>query len=156
MTDLSWEGLTRKIRTSISMDATQIANLLNLGQICNIKDHSTKVLVYMLVHLALALRASVEEERASQDVAARVAEEKECGHASISHDTTMTENAGIMSDGANTCDLMDDDTALLERALVMSLKDHQSIPSGGILMGDADMSEATKEDQELALGKLLA
>ncbi|RZC59814.1 hypothetical protein C5167_007128 [Papaver somniferum] len=106
MTDLSWEGLTRKIRTSISMDATQIANLLNLGQICNIKDHSTKVLVYMLVHLALALRASVEEERASQDVAARVAEEKECGHASISHDTTMTENAGIMSDGANTCDLM--------------------------------------------------
>ncbi|KAI3846317.1 hypothetical protein MKX03_035476, partial [Papaver bracteatum] len=45
----------------------------------------------------------------------------------------------------------DDDTALLEQALAMSLNDHQSIPSGGISLEDTHMSEATKEDQELAL-----
>ncbi|KAI3907919.1 hypothetical protein MKW92_008325 [Papaver armeniacum] len=101
--------------------------------------------------LALALRASMEEERARQEAAARAAEEKGGGQASSSHDTTMTENTGIMSHGANTGDLMDDDTALLEQALAMSLNDHQSIPSGGISLEDTDMSEATKEDQELAL-----
>ncbi|KAI3850773.1 hypothetical protein MKW98_030833 [Papaver atlanticum] len=60
----------------------------------------------MLVHLALALRASMEEERARKDAAARAADEKGGGQASSSQDTTMTENAGIMSDGANTGDLM--------------------------------------------------
>ncbi|KAI3881851.1 hypothetical protein MKW92_023623, partial [Papaver armeniacum] len=60
----------------------------------------------MLVHLALALRASMEEERARKDAAARAAEEKGGGQASSSHDTTMTGNAGIMSGGANTGDLM--------------------------------------------------
>ncbi|KAI3857087.1 hypothetical protein MKW92_028115 [Papaver armeniacum] len=53
----------------------------------------------MLVHLSLSLRASMEEERARQDVAARTAEEKGGGQASSSHDTTMTENASIMYDG---------------------------------------------------------
>ncbi|KAI3960204.1 hypothetical protein MKW98_016928, partial [Papaver atlanticum] len=62
--------------------------------------------VYMLVHLALALRDLMEEERARQDAAARGAEEKGGRHASSSHNTTMTENVGIMSDGANTGDLM--------------------------------------------------
>ncbi|KAI3919871.1 hypothetical protein MKW98_001127 [Papaver atlanticum] len=56
----------------------------------------------MLVHLALALRASMEEERARKDAAVRDAEEKGGGQASSPYDTTMTENAGIMSDGANT------------------------------------------------------
>ncbi|MCL7025787.1 hypothetical protein MKW94_022197 [Papaver nudicaule] len=46
-------------------------------------------------------------------------------------------------------DLMDDDTALLQEALAMS--PNESIPSGGISLEDTDMSEATKEDQELAL-----
>ncbi|KAI3981593.1 hypothetical protein MKX01_007513 [Papaver californicum] len=101
--------------------------------------------------LALALRASMEEERARQEAAARAAEEKGGGQASSSHDAIMTENIGIMSHEANTGDLMDDDTALLEQALKMSLDDHQSIPSGGISLEDTDMSEATKEDQELAL-----
>ncbi|KAI3940312.1 hypothetical protein MKW92_004142 [Papaver armeniacum] len=48
----------------------------------------------------------MEEERARKDATARAAEEKGGGQASSSHDTTMTENAGIMSDGANTVDLM--------------------------------------------------
>ncbi|MCL7026607.1 hypothetical protein MKW94_020517, partial [Papaver nudicaule] len=43
----------------------------------------------------------------------------------------------------------DDDTALLQQALAMSL--NESIPSGGVSLEDTDMSEATKEDQELAL-----
>ncbi|KAI3960434.1 hypothetical protein MKW92_033116 [Papaver armeniacum] len=62
----------------------------------------------MLVHLALALRASMEEERAIKDAAARDAEEKGGGQVSSSRDTTMNENASIMFDGANTCDLMAD------------------------------------------------
>ncbi|KAI3836413.1 hypothetical protein MKW98_008174, partial [Papaver atlanticum] len=62
--------------------------------------------VYMLVHLALAIRASMEEERERQDAATRATEEKGGGQASSSHDTTMTENAGIMADGANTGYLM--------------------------------------------------
>ncbi|RZC53516.1 hypothetical protein C5167_012365, partial [Papaver somniferum] len=90
-----------------STDATQIGNnLSNLDQIYDRKDHSTKILVYMLVHLDLALRASMEEERARKDVAARTTEEKGSGQASSSHDTTMTENAGIMYDKANIGDLM--------------------------------------------------
>ncbi|RZC65399.1 hypothetical protein C5167_009083 [Papaver somniferum] len=64
-----------------------------IGRVCE-EDQ-----VYMLVHLALALRASKEEERARQDADARAAEEKGGGHASSSHDTTMTENASIMYDG---------------------------------------------------------
>ncbi|KAI3871409.1 hypothetical protein MKW98_024578 [Papaver atlanticum] len=60
----------------------------------------------MFVHLALAHRASMEEERERKDAAARAAEEKVGGQTSSSQDTTMTKNAGIMSDGANTCDLM--------------------------------------------------
>ncbi|RZC92648.1 hypothetical protein C5167_007570 [Papaver somniferum] len=62
--------------------------------------------VYMLVHLALALRDSMEEERERKDDVGRDAEEKGGGQASSSHDTTMTENVGIMSDGASTSDLM--------------------------------------------------
>ncbi|KAI3940105.1 hypothetical protein MKW92_011324 [Papaver armeniacum] len=48
----------------------------------------------------------MEEERAIKDVATRVAEEKGGGQVSSSRDTTMNENASIMFDGANTCDLM--------------------------------------------------
>ncbi|KAI3923745.1 hypothetical protein MKW98_011375, partial [Papaver atlanticum] len=63
--------------------------------------------VYMLVHLSLSLRDSMEEERARKDAAARDAEEKGGGQASSSHDTTMTKNTGIMFDGANTGNLME-------------------------------------------------
>ncbi|KAI3896553.1 hypothetical protein MKW92_043222 [Papaver armeniacum] len=60
----------------------------------------------MLVYPALALRASMEEDRVRKDAAARAAKEKGGGQSSSSHDTTMTENGFIMSDGANTGDLM--------------------------------------------------
>ncbi|MCL7025150.1 hypothetical protein MKW94_007109, partial [Papaver nudicaule] len=45
-----------------------------------------------------------------------------------------------------------DDTALLQQALTMSL--NESTPSGGISLEDTYRSEATKEDQELALDGL--
>ncbi|KAI3925204.1 hypothetical protein MKW92_024043, partial [Papaver armeniacum] len=48
----------------------------------------------------------MEEERVRKDAAARTAKEKGGGQASSSHDTTMTENTGIMSGGVNTGDLM--------------------------------------------------
>ncbi|KAI3943457.1 hypothetical protein MKW92_012742, partial [Papaver armeniacum] len=44
----------------------------------------------------------MEEERARKDAAARAAKEKGGGQASSSHDKTMIENAGIMSDGAKS------------------------------------------------------
>ncbi|KAI3899295.1 hypothetical protein MKW92_024316 [Papaver armeniacum] len=69
----------------------------------------------MLVHLTLALRDSMEEERERKDATTRAAEEKGGGQASSLHDTTMTENAGIMSDGANTGDLME--CLMLERCV---------------------------------------
>ncbi|PIA57334.1 hypothetical protein AQUCO_00600220v1 [Aquilegia coerulea] len=75
--------------------------------------------------LALALRVSMEEERARQEAAAkRAAEEasRQGGEqSSTSQDATMTENVS------------------------------RSSQSGGISMLDADMSDATMEDQDLAL-----
>ncbi|MCL7040994.1 hypothetical protein MKW94_016481 [Papaver nudicaule] len=63
--------------------------------------------------------------------------------------SAATAVAGGAGGDAFECDLMDDDTALLQEALAMS--PNESIPSGGISLEDTDMSEATKEDQELAL-----
>ncbi|OVA19845.1 von Willebrand factor [Macleaya cordata] len=108
--------------------------------------------------LALALRVSMEEERARQEAAAKRAaeeagrQEKGGEQASNSQDAIMTENVGIIAVGGDskTDDFMDDETALLQQALAMSMDDPRSSQSGGISMGDTDMSEATKEDQELA------
>ncbi|RZC92501.1 hypothetical protein C5167_041844 [Papaver somniferum] len=61
----------------------------------------------------------MEEERARKDVGARTAEEKGGGQASSSHDTTMTENAGIMSDKANIGDLMTSGTEEQEFMLLL-------------------------------------
>ncbi|XP_043713380.1 26S proteasome non-ATPase regulatory subunit 4 homolog [Telopea speciosissima] len=102
--------------------------------------------------LALALRVSMEEERARQEAAAkRAAEEatrQEKGEQpSNSQDTAMTDRGTIMAPEAESKrnDLMDDETALLEQALAMSMDDPRSGHPA-----DADMSEATAEDQDLA------
>ncbi|XP_050364616.1 26S proteasome non-ATPase regulatory subunit 4 homolog [Argentina anserina] len=86
--------------------------------------------------LALALRMSMEEERARQEAAeARRAEEeaakqgKEEEQPSKSEDVAMTESGDVE---------MVDENALLMQALSMS-------------MADAEMSEATGVDQDLAL-----
>ncbi|RWR95061.1 26S proteasome non-ATPase regulatory subunit 4 [Cinnamomum micranthum f. kanehirae] len=109
--------------------------------------------------LALALRVSMEEERARQEAAAKKAaedaarQEKEGEQASSSQDAPMAEPVNSSSGpGADNkrSDLTDDETALLEQALAMSMDDPRSSQSGGTSMGDTDMSEAATEDQDLA------
>ncbi|KAJ0969951.1 hypothetical protein J5N97_022828 [Dioscorea zingiberensis] len=105
--------------------------------------------------LALALRVSMEEERARQEAAAKKAaedaanQEKGSEQASSSQDATMAETTSSSRAAVDDKrhDLMDDDTALLEQALAMSMDDTRS---GGATMADTDMSDATKDDQELA------
>ncbi|XP_068640269.1 26S proteasome non-ATPase regulatory subunit 4 homolog isoform X2 [Aristolochia californica] len=107
--------------------------------------------------LALALRVSMEEERARQEAAAKKAaeeaarEEKGGEQASSSQDAAMAEPVTTSDPGDNKRnELTDYETALLEQALAMSMDDPRSNQSGGAAVGDTDMSEATADDQELA------
>ncbi|XP_038973941.1 26S proteasome non-ATPase regulatory subunit 4 homolog isoform X2 [Phoenix dactylifera] len=105
--------------------------------------------------LALALRISMEEERARQEAAAKkdaedaAKQEKEGEQASSSRDVTMADpasgSAHQVSEKKN--ELMDDETALLQQALAMSMDDTRS---SGLAMGDANMSDTTSDGQELA------
>ncbi|XP_022923186.1 26S proteasome non-ATPase regulatory subunit 4 homolog [Cucurbita moschata] len=108
--------------------------------------------------LALALRVSMEEERARQETAAKKAAEEtskqEKGEAqpSGSQDTTMNERASAeTSDAQKTSDPMDDDNALLQQALAMSMED----PASSQDVRDTEMSDATI-DPELALALQLS
>ncbi|THU44909.1 hypothetical protein C4D60_Mb02t12350 [Musa balbisiana] len=105
--------------------------------------------------LALALRISMEEERARQEAAAKKAaeeaakEEKGGEQASSSHDTTMSEavnTSAVVADDKRQ-NLTDVEAALLEQALAMSM---DGAKSSSVDMIDADMSDATAEDPELA------
>lgn len=110
--------------------------------------------------LALALRVSMEEERARQEAAAKKAaeetskQEKEEGQPSGTQDAKMTEHASVGTSEADnkTTDLMDDDNALLQQALAMSMDE----PATGQEVRDTDMSEAAADDPELALALQLS
>ncbi|PON53458.1 Proteasome subunit Rpn [Parasponia andersonii] len=109
--------------------------------------------------LALALRVSMEEERARQEAAAKKAseesskQEKEGEQPSSSQDATMTERATAAASGADKAtDLTDDENALLQQALAMSMDD----PSSGQDLQDTDMSEAAADDPDLALALQLS
>ncbi|XP_059438895.1 26S proteasome non-ATPase regulatory subunit 4 homolog [Corylus avellana] len=110
--------------------------------------------------LALALRVSMEEERARQEAAAKKAaeeaakQEKGEGQSSGTQEATMTERAnGATSEAENkTSDLTDDENALLQQALAMSMDD----PAPSHEMRDADMSDAATDDPELALALQLS
>ncbi|KAK6924502.1 von Willebrand factor, type A [Dillenia turbinata] len=108
--------------------------------------------------LALALRVSMEEERARQEAAAKKAAEEAAkqekgGEQSSSQDATMTENiAASTSEVDKRNDLMDDENALLQQALAMSMDG----PSSGITERDAEMSDAATGDQDLALALQLS
>ncbi|KAK9948410.1 hypothetical protein M0R45_003986 [Rubus argutus] len=110
--------------------------------------------------LALALRVSMEEERARQEAAAKKAaedsskQEKGGEEQSSSQDATMTERASAVTSEAEnkSIDFMDDDNALLQQALAMSMDE----PASGHEMRDADMSEAVVDDPELALALQLS
>ncbi|GFY88027.1 regulatory particle non-ATPase 10 [Actinidia rufa] len=109
--------------------------------------------------LALALRVSMEEERARQEAASKKAAEEaakqEKGEQqSTSQDVIMTEHATAAPPEAEnkTNDPMDDENALLQQALAMSMDD----PAASLAMQDADMSKAAADDQDLALALQLS
>lgn len=106
--------------------------------------------------LALALRVSMEEERARQEAAAKRAAEEASNqeNQTASQDVTMAENAAAGSSESEnkSATLMDDENALLQQALAMSMDDSSS----NIVIQDADMSEAASEDQDLALALQLS
>ncbi|KAL5698337.1 hypothetical protein ACHQM5_029390 [Ranunculus cassubicifolius] len=101
--------------------------------------------------LALALRLSMEEERARQEATAAedgTRQDNGVGEPSAnSQDATMTDNVRAHNDDN---DQMDDETALLEQALAMSLDGPRPSQSGDLPILDADMLDAG-EDQDLAL-----
>jgi 26S proteasome regulatory subunit N10 len=115
--------------------------------------------------LALALRVSMEEERARQEAAAKKAaedaskqekggEQQAGSQEASSQDATMTERASASTSEAEnkTTDLMDDENALLQQALAMSMDE----PAVGHDVKDTDMSEASIDDPELALALQLS
>ncbi|WJX55760.1 proteasome regulatory particle base subunit rpn10 [Trifolium repens] len=115
--------------------------------------------------LALALRVSMEEERARQEAAAKKAaedaskqekggEQQAGSQEASSQDATMTDRAGASTSEAEnkTTDLMDDENALLQQALAMSMDE----PAVGHDVKDTDMSEASIDDPELALALQLS
>ncbi|CAL5188162.1 unnamed protein product [Lathyrus oleraceus] len=110
--------------------------------------------------LALALRVSMEEERARQEAAAKKAaedaakQEKGGEQQAGSQDATMTEGASASTSEAEnkTTDLMDDENALLQQALAMSMDE----PAVGHDVKDTDMSEASVDDPDLALALQLS
>ncbi|KAA3482262.1 26S proteasome non-ATPase regulatory subunit 4-like protein [Gossypium australe] len=94
--------------------------------------------------LALALRVSMEEERARQEAAAKKAAEE-------SSNQEKGEEVQPQSDLQNATEqvtdhMVDEDDALLKQALALSM----NIPGSDSSVGDAEMSEATN-DQELAM-----
>ncbi|XP_047166675.1 26S proteasome non-ATPase regulatory subunit 4 homolog isoform X2 [Vigna umbellata] len=109
--------------------------------------------------LALALRVSMEEERARQEAAAKKAaedaanQEKGGDQQASSQDATMTEHASAaMSEVENmTSDLMVG-YENLRQALAMSMDD----PAISHDVKDTDMSEASASDPELALALQLS
>ncbi|GKV41442.1 hypothetical protein SLEP1_g48979 [Rubroshorea leprosula] len=109
--------------------------------------------------LALALRVSMEEERARQEAAAKKAaeeaakQEKGGEQQSSSQDATMTEQtSAATSEADKRNDLTDEENALLQQALAMSMDDPSSSPE----LRDADMSDAAADDPELALALQLS
>jgi 26S proteasome regulatory subunit N10 len=106
--------------------------------------------------LALALRLSMEEERARQEAIAKKAAEESSGadnkEASSSNtDSVMADaepasNASADDKGDQPKD--DDDADLLQKALAMSMDEGAS---GAAAVADAAMAEAAADDQDLAL-----
>ncbi|KAK7250816.1 hypothetical protein RIF29_33526 [Crotalaria pallida] len=105
--------------------------------------------------LALALRVSMEEERARQEAAAKKAaedasrQEKGGEQPASSQDATMMEcDTVAASEGeTKTNDMTDDENALLRQALAMSMDD----PATNHDVRDTLLSKAVIDDPELAL-----
>ncbi|CAA6673502.1 unnamed protein product [Spirodela intermedia] len=108
--------------------------------------------------LALALRISMEEERARQEAAAKKAtedaskQETDGKQASSSRDVGMAEAVSSShNDLDKKDDQMDDETSLLQQAVAMSMDKLAPVPSSSMVIADADMSDAVDQDLALAL-----
>ncbi|KAL0891748.1 hypothetical protein Bca101_015731 [Brassica carinata] len=88
--------------------------------------------------LALALRVSMEEERARQEAAAKKTAD-EAGEKDQDGATASASQETVARTTEKNAEPMDEDNALLNQAIAMSV-------------GDVNMSEAADEDQDLALG----
>ncbi|XP_065850948.1 26S proteasome non-ATPase regulatory subunit 4 homolog isoform X1 [Euphorbia lathyris] len=105
--------------------------------------------------LALALRVSMEEERARQEAAAKRAAEESSrpekveGASSNSQDVSMVNNTDDKADEetGNNAAPMDEVNALLQQAIALSMQ----TPGSDSAVRDVDMSDVTHEDQELAI-----
>ncbi|GAB4847548.1 proteasome regulatory particle base subunit rpn10 [Ancistrocladus abbreviatus] len=109
--------------------------------------------------LALALRVSMEEERARQEAAAKKAAEdaarqEKGGEQPSSEDATMAESSNATNTEANKkkTDLTDDENALLQQALAMSMDE----PGSTTTVQDMEMSDAAVDDQDLQLALQLS
>ncbi|KAL0739664.1 hypothetical protein Bca4012_015874 [Brassica carinata] len=87
--------------------------------------------------LALALRVSMEEERARQEAAAKKTAD-EAGEKDQDGATASASQETVARTTEKNAEPMDEDNALLNQAIAMSV-------------GDVNMSEAADEDQDLAL-----
>ncbi|CAI0445241.1 unnamed protein product [Linum tenue] len=103
--------------------------------------------------LALALRVSMEEERARQEAAAKRAAEVASSQnqgdeqSSKSQDTTMADTTGASAAVAtDAAEPMSEVDALLQQAIALSMQ----TPASDSAVRDTDMSEANNEDQDLA------
>ncbi|KAE8664642.1 26S proteasome non-ATPase regulatory subunit 4-like protein [Hibiscus syriacus] len=98
--------------------------------------------------LALALRVSMEEERARQEATAKRAAEEASRQEKGEEAQPQSDSQNATSTATEKpSDPMDEDDALLKQALALSM----NIPGSDSSAGDAQMSEATNDDQELAL-----
>uniref|UniRef100_A0A1J3JE82 26S proteasome non-ATPase regulatory subunit 4 homolog n=1 Tax=Noccaea caerulescens TaxID=107243 RepID=A0A1J3JE82_NOCCA len=88
--------------------------------------------------LALALRVSMEEERARQEAAAKKAADEAGGQKGKDGDAASASQETVARTSEKNAEPMDEDNALLDQAIAMSV-------------GDVNMSEAADEDQDLAL-----
>ncbi|CAA7391395.1 unnamed protein product [Spirodela intermedia] len=104
--------------------------------------------------LALALRLSMEEERARQEAAAKKAAEdatKQDKSGEQAADAVISEAGGSNSSLPieKNVDVMDDESALLQQAIAMSVDNPDASQSTGI--ADANMSDADDQDLAIAL-----
>ncbi|KMZ70310.1 putative 26S proteasome non-atpase regulatory subunit [Zostera marina] len=106
--------------------------------------------------LALALRVSMEEERARQEAAAKKAaedgskQEKGPEQSSSSKDIPMTDaSLSSTQEIDKGVEPMDEETALLQQAIAMSMSESQPGQSSGG-MADNEMPDAITVDQDLA------
>jgi len=109
--------------------------------------------------LALALRVSMEEERARQEAAMKRSAEdstvkgQQAGESSVSADVAMSDAAPVEITDKSSDMMIDDDTALLEQALAMSMAEAAQAAAaagGGPAAADISMVESGGDDQDLA------